>query len=260
MYDYHVHSEHSFDSKSSMKNLIENGIKLGMKEICFTDHADFNETSINFDVLKHTEEINKHKGIYNNQIKLLQGVELGVQPHLLDKCQAFVDSADFDFVILSLHTCDKQDVYFKEFYNGKTAIEAYNRYLDEFIDCADKFDSYSVLGHIDLMKRYNEDIAKVDTSLLYERLSKLFKIAIEKGKGIELNTGGLRYWVKDINPSSNIIRLYKDLGGEIITFGSDSHTVDELGADYQYAIDVLKHVGFDYLTTFEGMKPKFVRI
>ena len=48
------------------------------------------------------------------------------------------------------------------------------------------------------------------------------------GKGIELNTGGFKYGLGHPNPCEDIIKRYKELGGEIITLGSDAHKCESL--------------------------------
>lgn len=262
MYDYHVHTSYSVDSKASMKDVAQKSISLGMKELCFTDHTDFDVSGKDFafDTDKYFEEINNYKQAYSKQIEILKGIELGIQPHILKRCEDFINSKPFDFVILSLHVCNKKDLYSDNFFNDITPEEAYTKYLEELTYCVKNYNAYNVLGHVDLIRRYNEEVAKVDSMQFNDQLKEIFKIVIENNKGIEINTGGLRYWLKDINPTYNVLKLYRDLGGEIITFGSDSHRPEDLCAGYDYAIDVLKLAGFNYITTFKNMKPKFVRI
>lgn len=262
MYDFHVHSEYSMDCKTPIKDVIHSGIDKGIKELCFTDHTDFDfcGDEISFDTNKYINHIDSLAQQYSGQIKLLKGVELGLQSQIVDQCTDFVKKHPFDFVIMSMHTCDKQNIWYDNYYDDKNLSDIFTKYYEEFIYCAKHFDEYCVLGHIDLLRRYNKDIAKIDQMDYHDLLTDLLKTTIQKGKGIELNTGGLRYWLKDINPTYNIIKLYKDLGGEIITFGSDSHTAADLGSSYQYAVDVLKLAGFKYITTYEKMKPHFNRL
>ena len=80
---------------------------------------------------------------------------------------------------------------------------------------------------------------------------------IEDGKGIEVKTSSHRYGLKDMTPSLDILKLYKELGGKIITIGSDSHQKEHLGAYIEETKDVLRNLGYSYYCTFDHMKPLF---
>ncbi|RKD27189.1 histidinol-phosphatase [Caminicella sporogenes] len=264
MYDYHVHSNFSADCKIDMKDMIEKAINLNIKEICFTDHIDYEycDPSINFDfdIEEYTNYINKMKNLYKGKIKVLKGVEIGIQPHIIEKCEKFINRNDFDFVICSIHTCNKKDLYSGDFFINKTPKEAYIKYFEELLYCIKKFDSFNVVGHLNIITRYNKEVAKENIRNYFDILEEIFKTLIDKNKGIEINTSGFRYNIDNLMPPKEVLKFYKELGGQIITTGSDSHIPETLGEKFDYVYEVLKDIGFRYITTFEKMKPKFVKI
>lgn len=264
MYDYHVHSSFSADCQVDMKNTIEKAIDLNLNEICFTDHIDYEycDPSINFDfnLQEYTNRIFELKKLYSDKIKILKGVEMGIQPHIIKKCENVINKNDFDFVICSLHTCDKKDLYTGDFFAGKTPKNAYIKYFEELLYCVKNFESFNVVGHLNILVRYNKEVANENIRNYFDILEEIFKTLIGKNKGIEINTSGFRYNLNNIMPTVEVIKFYKELGGEIITTGSDSHIPDTLAQKFDYVYDVLKYVGFKYITTFEKMEPKFVKI
>lgn len=262
-YDYHVHSNFSSDCDADMKDIIEKAIEFELKEVCFTDHIDYDycDLSIKFDldIDKYTDYIEYMRDRYGDKIKILKGIEMGIQPHITEKCDIFIKEGDFDFVISSIHTCDRKDLYTGDFFEGKTAKEAYLKYFEEMLYCIKNFKNFNVIGHLNILARYNDETAKEKLSSYYDILEVIFKSLIERNKGIEVNTSSLRY--KNIlQLSSDALKLYHKLGGEIITLGSDTHVPSTLAYKFDYIYEILRKIGFKYITTFEKMKPKFVKI
>lgn len=262
-YDYHVHSHFSGDCESQMRDIIESGIELGLKEICFTDHIDYDycDSSINFDIDldQYTDHIELMRDRYGNKIKILKGIEMGIQPHIVEKCDKVIETWDFDFVISSMHTCNKEDLYSRAFFKEKTAREAYLKYFEEMLYCIKNFKNFSVIGHLNILARYNDAVAKENLADYFDVLEVIFKELIKRNKGIEVNTSSLRY--KDILLlSPDVLKFYHELGGEIITLGSDTHVPNTLAYKFDYIYEILKGIGFKYITTFEKLEPKFVKI
>jgi histidinol-phosphatase (PHP family) len=133
-------------------------------------------------------------------------------------------------------------------------------YLDEYIELT-RLGSFDVLGHIGYPLRYMRTIG-FDISLepFTEKLSVLFKELMLKGKGIELNTSGLRKWLNEPLPAPFILRLYRELGGEIITLGSDAHRPEDTGADIRKCLILLKELGYKYYCVYSQRKPEFIKI
>ncbi|GKV54722.1 phosphatase [Sporosarcina sp. NCCP-2222] len=258
MFDYHMHSSFSGDCNIDMEEMVKGAIRQGLTEICFTDHVDYDypDDSIVFDFDKklYASRIQQLREKYEGQIRIKKGVEIGVQPHILQQCGEMVKEEGFDFVICSLHTVARKGLHYGELFEGRSVDEASAIYYEELLHCVKHFDSYSLLGHIDLIKRYAKEKASSD---FHDVLRQIFEVIIPAGKGIELNTSGVRYGLDCGLPSEDVLKLYKQCGGEIITLGSDAHKPEDIAFQFKESADLLRSIGFRYLTTFEQMKPQF---
>lgn len=264
MFDYHVHSKFSSDCDFTMEEMVKGAINNNITELCFTDHVDYDykDPTISFDIdfKSFDKTFLPLKNKYSQNINLKKGVEIGIQPHVIEKADKLVNNTDFDFVICSIHTCDNLDLYLGDFFKNKTTNEVWEKYLEEAIYCAENFDNFSVFGHLDIPKRYNQEAALADLTPYKDHFDKLFKVLIEKGKGIEVNTSGFKNNFKQPLPSFEIVKWYKEAGGEIITTGSDSHTPDNPGYYFNETIKELRSIGFDYICSFDKFVPKFQKI
>lgn len=264
-YDYHMHSNFSPDSKSSMEKMIETSIDLGLKEICFTDHMDYDvkqgpDFVVNFD--EYLDKLESVQEKYKNKISIKKGIELGLQPHVIEQCSNDMKKYKdrFDFALCSMHAIERNDMYFPDYFQDKTQYEAYETYYIKLLEIVKNFDYYSVLGHLDLVKRYGGYDVLLDDNLFLCIIEEILKTVIDKGKGIEVNTSCFRYNLPDLTPSREILNLYKNLGGEIITMGSDSHCPSQIAMEFNKVQSILKDIGFNYICGFDKMKPSFIKI
>jgi len=161
-----------------------------------------------------------------------------------------------NFIILSCHQVEDKEFWTQDFQRGRTQQEYNERYYKEILDVIKNYKDYSVLGHLDLIIRYDEN-GPYPFEKIKPMIQEILEIVIHDGKGIEVNTSSHRYGLKDSQPSRDILKLYKELGGKIITIGSDSHKIEHLGAYIDEAKELLKEIGFDSFCTFEKMKPIF---
>ncbi len=262
-YDYHMHCDFSADSKTPMIDMIEKSISLGLKEICFTDHVDYDiigNPNVKVDYIKYFNDLNYYKNKYKDSISIKKGIEMGLQDHILDKCSKDINSHEFDFVIASIHSIDRLELFTGDFHRGKSQKEAYEKYYGRLLDIITKYKDYSVLGHLDLIKRYGNFNTILSDNMFKDILEQILKTAIYDGKGIEVNTSCFRYNLPDLTPSTLILSMYKELGGEIITIGSDSHNTNQVGHKLDVAYEAIKNIGFKYICKFDKMKPKFIKI
>lgn len=261
MFDYHMHSDFSADCETPMEDTIESAIDKGLSEICFTEHIDYEypDPTIEFDLdlEGYREKIQEVQAKYKDKISIKKGVEIGVQPYLLDQYKVLMKEESFDFVICSMHTTEKKDLHSGDFFKNKTVDEAYEIYYQELLECVKHFDQFSILGHLDLVKRYSRERSPHS---FHELISEIFKVIIPRGQGIELNTSGHKYGLPTGMPSSDILKLYKEHGGEILTLGSDSHVAETVGYDFKASLELFESIGFKYITTFDNMKPTFHKI
>ncbi|MBQ7934713.1 MAG: histidinol-phosphatase HisJ family protein, partial [Lachnospiraceae bacterium] len=227
--DFHLHSSHSGDSDTPMEEMILHGIRQGLKYMCFTEHNDFdfpdteegpgsqfllNVDSYLYDLLKYKEK-------YADRINILFGVELGLQPSCMRQNAVLAKSYDFDFIIGSSHICNGRDPYYPDFYQGRSQAEAYREYFESILENIKRFSNFDVYGHLDYVVRYGPN---KDTDYTYTLYSDIFEEILDRlidmGKGIEINTGGLKSGLRDLHPCLDILKRYREKGGEIITVGS----------------------------------------
>ncbi|MCZ2259566.1 histidinol-phosphatase HisJ family protein [Sporosarcina sp. G11-34] len=258
MFDYHMHSHFSADCSVSMEDMIVGSINKGMKEICFTEHIDYDypdETIVfDFDLNEYDKTIKQLQKKYEGQILLKKGIEIGVQPHLLARYDELINEQDFDFIICSMHTTELKGLHYGDLFIGKTIEEAHKAYYDELLYCVKNFKQFNVLGHVDLVKRYS----KVQPAYnFHDEFKAIFNEIIPAGKGIELNTSGVRYGLPSGLPSNDVLKLYKACGGEIITLGSDAHRVTEIAFQFRESLELLQSIGFKHIATFDKQQPTF---
>jgi histidinol-phosphatase (PHP family) len=255
--DYHIHTNFSDDSTCEMEDAVKKSISIGLDEICFTEHVDYGvKTDLNCDYNAYIEELKRCKEKYGKQIAIKLGIEFGMQIHTISQFQNDFDKYDFDFVILSCHQVNDKEFWNQDFQKGKTQEEYNNKYYEEILNVIKKYDNYSILGHLDMIRRYDKE-GEYPFEKVKEIITEILMTAIEKGKGIEINTSNFRYGLMDLTPSINILRLYRELGGTAITIGSDAHKAEHLGYKITYIKDELKKIGFNKFCTFEKMKPIF---
>lgn len=273
--DYHVHTEFSDDSVYPMESVVKDAIAMNMDELCFTDHVDYgikddwdsgkpivyrdDAPFANVDYPRYIAEIDRMRRLYGDKISLKTGLEFGIQTHTIPLYETLFHRYNFDFIILSIHQAEDKEFWTQDFQQGRTQREYNERYYQEILDVMRLYKDYSILGHLDLITRYDKQgiypFEKVKTMI-----AEILRLAIADGKGIELNTSYHRYGLQDSTPSKDILRLYRDLGGEIITIGSDSHKPEHLGAYIQEGKTLLKELGFQNFCTFEQMKAVFHKL
>lgn len=267
--DFHLHSSFSGDSDTPMEQMIQKGIELGLSTMCFTEHIDMDypyarpeeEGMFDLNTDSYLYDLLKYKKQYADRINILFGVEIGVQPQLRRELAVYAKSYDFDFIIASSHVCNRRDPYEPSFYEGRTDEEAYREYFSSIMDNLKMFGNFDVYGHLDYVTRYGRT---KDTEYPYRKYQDLIDPVLQKlidmEKGIELNTGAIRYGLRELNPCNDILKRYRELGGEIVTIGSDAHAPANIAEGFERAAQVLKDCGFRYYTTFEKRTPEFHRL
>lgn len=261
--DFHMHTNFSFDSQSSPAEMIEGAIDKGLKTICITDHYDkdifYGDVEGIMDITNYYETLKELQEQYRTQIDLRIGIEIGIQPHLNQHYIELSKKVPFDFIIGSKHSVEGQDIFFyNEFFEKHNNKEAYRIILEEMLLDVKETKEYDVLGHIDYMVRYGTEKTK-DYSYqnFSDEIDAILRRVIEDGKGIELNMSGFKYGLGFCHPHPDIIKRYRELGGEIITIGADGHRPDHIAYDYERVKGILEACGFTYYTEFKERKPIF---
>lgn len=270
--DYHVHTDYSDDSDYPMEDVVKDAIRLGMDEVCFTDHVDYGAkvdwdsgeeipycnglAMVNVDYPAYVEEIRSLRERYGGRLAIKMGLEFGMQKHTIPQFEALYRRYPFDFIILSVHQIEDKGFWSQEFQQGRTQKEYNERYYEELLYLVRHYQNYSVLGHLDLVLRYDKQ-GIYPFHYVQHYVEEILAEVIKNGKGVEINTSSHRYGVADSTPSKKILSMYHEMGGEILTLGSDSHAPAHLGTYMEESKKLLKEIGFRSFCTYEKMQPVF---
>lgn len=261
--DYHLHTNYSFDSDAKMEDMVRRAVALRLSEIAITDHVDYLQPSLSYmhhiDFEKYSAEVEALKEKYADKINIIFGIEIGLGSKIAKDISELINSHPFDFVIGSQHDYEGLDVCYPEFYKGKTKRQAYTQFLQDTVDCIKTIPEFNIVGHIDYIARYG---LYDDKSLSYhdftDIIDSLLTATIQYGKGIEINTSGIRYNLGQTHPHFDIIKRYKQLGGEIITVGSDAHRPEDIATHFDLAEQYLADLGFKAVAVFRSRKAVMV--
>ena len=264
-FDHHLHTQFSPDAdpQATMEKYIEEAKRLGISGLVYTDHLDLDTPVELFQkTIEYDSYYQKYLSVKEKiDLPIRLGIEIGYQPHLNKSLEEFLQSVPFDFVICSMHLTDCLDYYNGDFFIGKTQDEAYLRYFESVLEAVKNYHNYDVFGHLDYIIRYGDfDVKDYSIEKYQPIIKKILKEIIKHQKGIEINTSGLRYGLNTTHPKFEVIKWFKELGGEIITLGSDAHKVNDLAKDFDVAIRLLKAAGFDRVAVFEKRQPSFIKI
>lgn len=262
--DYHIHSTHSTDAISSIAEICQSAISKGIDEIVITDHFEpsiGDELYLDYNQKSYWSEITKARQQFKGKLKLKMGVELG-QPHIFQEgSKVVLKDFPYDYVLASAHKLpDGRDMSEID-YASITIEDVCAMYLEQ-INMLIDWQNFDCIAHIDLIKRYSAGIYGKNLSLncQHELLTQVLKKIISNGKGIEINTSGLRQKPKETMPGLDVLSLYRQLGGEILTIGSDAHRAEDVGKGIKEAYVLAKHAGFRFITSFNERKPIQIKI
>lgn len=264
--DIHMHTSYSSDSTTPMEDMVKRGIELGLSMICITDHMDYDfppqyEMDFLFHVPDYLQEIETLRDKYKDQIIIYTGIELGLVPELASRYEQLVRTYPFDYVIGSTHLVDNLDPYYKEFWSENSEEEGYQKYFKTITSNMEAYNDFDSYGHIDYIVRYGPNQNKDYSYKKYEEvLEPILRMLIQKGKALEVNTGGYKYGLGQPHPQQDILKRYKELGGELITVGSDAHRPFHLAYDFSKVESLLTSLGYKYYTVFEKRKPRFLKL
>ena len=278
MIDYHTHTCHSIDANGSIQEYCEQALKLGLKEICITNHCELdvfrNDSLIRFDndrqpltrqaIIRLRDEVIKAKEFYKKHgLSVRFGLEVGYFDGIESRLQKIMDGINFDFLLGSIHClnhiCIDSSKEHSLYFSMYTVPELLNNYLQaiEKLINSNLFDS---IGHLDVYKKYGLNFygKEIDT-FPEDYLKKIFRIMMEKGIALEINTAGLRR-IKEFYPSSGIMKCAREQGVKLITIGSDCHKLEDLGRDIEDGLEYAKSFGFGSVYGFEKRRPIEIKI
>lgn len=246
--------------------MVVRAIEIGLNTICFTDHMDYNfpkeyALPFVFDVKEYLQSIDAMKEKYSSKIKILTGIELGLKPGVEEQCQQLLANHSFDFVIGSSHLIDDMDPYYPNFWEKYSESQGLETYFKSIINNTKYFPDFDVYGHLDYIVRYlPSKVNRLSYSSYRQIIDEVLLTLIHHGKGIEVNTAGYKYGLSHAHPQEEILSRYYELGGRILTIGSDGHKPEHLAYDFDLAREMLLSLGIKQYTIFEKRKPVMVEL
>ena len=268
--DMHMHTWFSTDSEACPCDMADEAVRKGLKTICFTDHFDkddleWGEEGI-FDVDAYFVEMQKLQEEYAGKLNIRIGIELGLRTYLKDYYEELTKKYPFDFVIGSVHNVPYKkdaegnilytDPAAEKLFTDRTDKEAYRLMMETTLENVRTSDCFQTLGHLDYVVRYGKSREKEYSYTDYaDIIDEILKLLIEKEKGLEVNSAGLKYGLPFAHPHPDVLKRYRELGGEIITIGADAHKPEHIAYDFAKAEEILKSYGFKYYTEFFEQKP-----
>lgn len=273
--DMHMHTWFSTDSEACPRDMADEAVRKGLKTICFTDHFDkddleWGEEGI-FDVDAYFVEMQKLQEEYAGKLNIRIGIELGLRTYLKDYYEELTKKYPFDFVIGSVHNVPYKkdaegnilytDPAAEKLFTDRTDKEAYRLMMETTLENVRTSDCFQTLGHLDYVVRYGKSREKEYSYTDYaDIIDEILKLLIEKEKGLEVNSAGLKYGLPFAHPHPDVLKRYRELGGEIITIGADAHKPEHIAYDFAKAEEILKSCGFKYYTEFYEQKPVFKQL
>jgi histidinol-phosphatase (PHP family) len=268
MYESHAHTRRfSPDAAQTLEELIRASIDAGLDGVTVTEHMDpdLDLGLMVFDVDEYFSVMHDALTSLPPGFRLLCGIEAGYLPHLVLRYADMTKTRPFDLVIGSVHAINGDDIYFRReiFRQGRSI--AYGAYLDLLIDMVLSGGWFDVVGHYDYVTRVSGyDSPRLMYSEQPERFDRLFRLMIERGKALELNARTIRFLErngeKDPMPDRQVLERYRELGGRMVTLGSDAHAPDEVGLYFERMRVYLGSLGFDRVTVFDKRKPVSIRL
>ena len=291
--DFHTHCNFSTDSKATPESMLEGAIKKGLTHLCLTDHMDLDypgtteeKPLFEFDPFRYfcllsplkenyPELIAKanslHCSLYPDSVPrerfhLSIGVELGLRPNRPDlnkRMHQLLSDYPFDFVLGSVHLLGNEDPYYEEYWqtHAVSPKEILRTYFNDMLASLKGYDNFDSLGHLDYLIRY------IPASLgakdyvygeFKEVLDEILKILIRKDKALEINTAGLVKGLSCFHPKAEIVTRYLELGGKLLTIGSDGHSPEMIAAEFQKTEEMLAALGVKGYYVYRNRKPEFM--
>jgi histidinol phosphate phosphatase HisJ family len=263
--DTHTHTTFSTDGHGEPEAMLQSAVARGLSMYCITDHMDWlfpmDPTSFLFDAKKYFAKLAKLREAWRDRIDLRIGVEIGLRDEedVRDEVRQYYDELlrnfPFDYVIGSTHCLCHTDPYYPEYWQTRTGTEGVLRYLEAELWNLENYDGFQVCGHLDYILRYVPKNRRVQKTKLAEVTDAILRTLIRRDIGLEINTGALRRNYPETNPSEAIAARYYELGGRLITVGSDAHYPEHVAANFDRTEEMLRGIGFKEYAVFAGRTP-----
>lgn len=262
--DCHVHTDCSRDGSDSATMMCESAVRLGFYCVTITDHCECNEyvrQGYDKSIRQSYFEDRKASAAFSGRLLVYSGVEIGQPMQNLSAAEEVMDSYQFDFALASVHNIRGKMDFYSLNYSEENVNDLLDRYFDEILEMLEwgRFDS---LAHLTYPWRYicGEHGIEIDAGLWTGRIDEVLRTLIRKDIALEINTSGLRQKLGLTMPDYPVMRRYRELGGKLITLGSDAHRWADVGAGIERGLELLQKAGFGHFTVYENHQPKFLPI
>jgi len=249
--DYQVHSFRSHDGKSSIQAQCTRAVEVGLDEIGFSEHKDFDPEDPVVDYFDYDA--------YLGEIEAAQR-EWGIdyQRWFEDKIAAYLAAHSFDFVIGSVHHIDRVMLMTPEYNRSRTAQTAYQDYFRAITDSV-QCGLFDILGHLEYANRRGLAAwGPYRTEDYWEELTALMGLVIAQGLTFEINTAGLHQNLGITYPVADTVALYAEQGGRLLSIGSDAHHPDQLAHAYAEAARLALSHGLTHVSIWDQRQPALV--
>jgi len=267
-YDQHIHSTHSYDGaqEDAIDLIVETAMAKGLAGIAITDHMDpiwpDEDEAVThvLDLPAYESALTEAANKWSEHIRFVKGIELGLCPGIsLEICEDVVGRYPYDFVIGGVHYSANMPIDIPPFFTGRDLRDIIDEYYTILLDSINLYKNYDVLSHINNMDRYTNGFAPEDMYMPY--IDEILRVAIIDGKGIEINTSAFRYGISERGtPTMPILNRFKELGGEIVTIGSDAHKAADVGTYLDIGEEWLRAAGLRYIAVFRERRPEFIKL
>ncbi len=272
--DYHIHTTFSEDSRAQPEECARVAAERGLGGIIFTEHLEFPPPADAAEpayvpervlpLREYARAVEVLRETWEGRLKIGLGLELGLEPHNLESFGPYLAAhrPRLDYVLGSLHTIGGTLVQFPEYTDPlgpKAAADLYFERLLAGLQRAVELGAVDVIGHVDLVKR-SPTFGVFRLADHRPHLEKVLRTIIDAGVGLEVNTSGYRQAPGEPYPGLETLALYRELRGEIVTVGSDSHRPSTVGGESARALEFIKAAGFDHVTLFSDRRPRFAAV
>ncbi|MDE2125077.1 MAG: histidinol-phosphatase [Armatimonadetes bacterium] len=255
--DYQVHSRFSHDGRATIDQHCRRAIEIGLDEIGFSEHKDFDPQDPVVDYFQYQlwmKAIQKARERYEGRLTIRAGIEIDYQRWFEDEIGIWLQQHAFDFVIGSVHYVDRKMLMTPEYNAGRTAYTAWRDYLAAVRDsvAAGLFD---IIGHMEYANRRGVAVWGLpEAGSLEDETNDVLRLAVKKRCALEINSAGLHQGIGVTYPCADTVRRYADLGGTLLSIGSDAHHPDQLGWKYQTVAELAIDCGLTTVTTWSNRK------
>ena len=266
LFDSHVHTDNSFDGTHSLTYLCECGVEKGIMGLAVTDHYDCDrveEFGLDVRLRQCLFDIQRTRRSFEGEIRIATGIELGQGHRFPEIARYALSQAEFDVVLGSVHDLeDGRDIMDINFNDPHVVVsQVLTTYYQEILEMI-RWGQFDVLAHLGYPERTIWGKYRIPVHLTPFRplIDEILRELIRQEKALEVNTRTLRQTVAKTIPHREVLARYRELGGRLITLGSDAHRVEDLAAGFDVAMDQLLELGYTEFCFYKNRQPVMLRL